>query len=336
MHHFKKTHKNDNSKGKIKKNVSSKAGARRQKGGVLPNFLRTQKQKDNILIDLVKKFDLENLDDVDAARIAIRNGANVNAKDANENTPLIHAAHNGFDDISQLLIESGADVNATNNRGITPLIIAIKEGRKNIARLLIENGADLGDIHVYYAIKNGNSDILKILIEKGVNIMNEGQKNLILAIDNSEYLRPTTQIIEILLEAGLGVDDSTIDYARRNGYDEIVEMFEETLPPHPPPLCMSQEEYDKCDKNADGEVIDQITQEPVIRTDAVKLEGQPKICYNRASLKQWTKNSKTNPFTRQPIDDDWIESNLNDGKCKEATVGAGKRKTLKKRKSNKK
>jgi ankyrin repeat protein len=449
MHHFKKTHKNDNSKRRIKQNVSRKAGARRQKGGVF-NFLRTQRQKDNILFKIIKDRSLH-VDDAAAARIAIQNGANVNAKDSTNEfgyTPLIYAVNPYMPNVTALLIEKGADVNATNSKGLaplhlalwhpeialllekgadvnardangyTPLLRAIDRDRDNmreiqllidngadvntpnsyvntplihaiyrthyeLTRLLIENGADvnatdsngktllnlaikkhLNEIaalllekegmimkisHAMDAIEIGNANVLTLMIDKGFDIKNEGQTYLKQAIDNCLNVTPNTKIVDILLTAGVGVDDETIDYARREasryagwkGYKKVVKMLEEALPPPPPSLCMSQADYDKCDKNNDGEVIDPLLLEPVIRNDAVKLKGQPNVCYNRASLKQWTKNSKTNPFTREPIGDDWIKSNLKDGECQEPTTGgAGKRKrtrkTLKKRKSNKK
>jgi ankyrin repeat protein len=403
----KKTHKNDNSKRRIKKNVSRKAGTRRQKGGVL-NFLRTQRQKDNTLFKIIKDRSLH-FDDAAAARIAIQNGANVNAKDSTsklEETPLIYAVNPYMPNVTALLIEKGADVNATNSNGLAPLHLAlghpeialllekgadvnardtngytplgraIDRDRDNMReiRILIENGADVNTTNSYgntpliQAIYRTHYELTRLLIENGADVnaiyYSNGSTPLNLAIKkhlteiavlllekegtviNISHAMDAIEtgnaiVLTLMIDKGFDIDEETIDYARKKGSKKIVKMLEEALPPPPPSLCMSQADYDKCDKNNDGEVIDPLLLDPVIRNDAVKLKGQPNVCYNRASLKKWTKTSKTNPFTREPIGDDWIESNLNDGECQEPTTGGAgkrkmKRKTLKKRKSNKK
>ena len=48
-------------------------------------------------------------------------GADVNAKDEDENTPLHRAAYYGHKEIVVLLIAKGADVNVKNDVGYTPL-----------------------------------------------------------------------------------------------------------------------------------------------------------------------------------------------------------------------
>ena len=56
--------------------------------------------------------------DVEIARLLIENGANVNAEGENGDTPL----HRVKDvEIAKVLIENGANVNAKNNEGDTPL-----------------------------------------------------------------------------------------------------------------------------------------------------------------------------------------------------------------------
>jgi len=107
-------------------------------------------------------------------------------------------------------------------------------------------------------------------------------------------------------------------------------------PPKPPP-CMSQAEYEKCIAKGDTKPIDVISQEELEIKDAVKLPGQPNTCYDRRELKKWFKNNKTNPLSREPVTQDWIDKNMGDQDCKPQTEGGkgkGKRKT-KKRKSKK-
>ena len=64
----------------------------------------------------------------------IANGADVNAKDESESTPLHSAALFGHKEIAELLIAKGANVNAKNDGGRTPLDYAKR--KPEIAALL--------------------------------------------------------------------------------------------------------------------------------------------------------------------------------------------------------
>jgi Ankyrin repeats (3 copies) len=67
-------------------------------------------------------------------------GADVNAKDKNDATPLHAAAWQGHRDIAELLIAKGADVNAKDKDGHTPLNNAIRKGHDNVAEVLRQHG----------------------------------------------------------------------------------------------------------------------------------------------------------------------------------------------------
>jgi hypothetical protein len=80
---------------------------------------------------------------IEAVRLLIENGANLNEKDSYGDTPLHCATCKGQIDIVRLLIERGACVNAKNLHGIRPLHYATAEGYIDIARFLIQNGASI-------------------------------------------------------------------------------------------------------------------------------------------------------------------------------------------------
>ena len=80
--------------------------------------------------------------DAQAVRKLIENGADVNARDAEGNTPLILASFYASPKCVALLLEKGADANAANKAGVTALIRAATNYEKT--RLLVDAGARSG------------------------------------------------------------------------------------------------------------------------------------------------------------------------------------------------
>jgi ankyrin repeat protein len=81
--------------------------------------------------------------DVQEVRSLIEEGADVNARDEDDFTPLHVAAEYGHTDVAALLIEWGADVNAQDDMGWTPLHKAAIWSRTEAAAVLLERGADV-------------------------------------------------------------------------------------------------------------------------------------------------------------------------------------------------
>ena len=78
-------------------------------------------------------------------RLFLEHGADVNAKGANEWTPMHYAVYYGYSiEVVKLLIEHGADVNAKNLRGDTPLhSVAFHDYNGEMTKWLLISGADL-------------------------------------------------------------------------------------------------------------------------------------------------------------------------------------------------
>ena len=75
-------------------------------------------------------------------KLGIRNGANINFKGENGNTPIMIACANNHLDIIELLIDAGADINLQNDMGATPLWNAVYRGFENVVRILLNAGAN--------------------------------------------------------------------------------------------------------------------------------------------------------------------------------------------------
>jgi ankyrin repeat protein len=58
-------------------------------------------------------------------------------------TPLMYAARDGSLDAARVLIEAGADLNVVDSNGMTPLMMAITNGKIPVAQLLADKGADV-------------------------------------------------------------------------------------------------------------------------------------------------------------------------------------------------
>lgn len=69
---------------------------------------------------------------------------NIDFKDDNGDTLLIHACRNGYEDIVKFLVEKKADLNIKNNDGRTALITAVRHDQTKIVKFLVEcRGIDL-------------------------------------------------------------------------------------------------------------------------------------------------------------------------------------------------
>src|SRR6516225_5427257 len=79
--------------------------------------------------------------DLKAVRARLDAGLDVNARDADGNTPLLLAAVYAGPECVELLLKKGADVNAKNKFEATPLHRAATNYEK--AKLLIDAGADV-------------------------------------------------------------------------------------------------------------------------------------------------------------------------------------------------
>lgn len=107
-------------------------------------------------------------------RLLLDAGANANARSQiSGNTALFLAAYRGRMDVVKLLVEHGADVNAKDDGDSTPLQDAAWSGQTEVVRYLLEQGAEpdakdgFGRSALDLAIEGGHTEIATILEEAG-------------------------------------------------------------------------------------------------------------------------------------------------------------------------
>ena len=113
---------------------------------------------------------------LNAARLLIDKGMDVNAKDNTGETPLHIAARGNRDEIAVALIGAGADANAKENTGETPLHVAASENKAEAADALIAAGANIhakdnaGATPLHAAVISRSAGLVEILIAAGADI----------------------------------------------------------------------------------------------------------------------------------------------------------------------
>jgi len=121
-------------------------------------------------------FEAAKSGDVDALKLAIDSGCDVNSVDELKNTALHHATIHAHLGAMSLLIENGADLNAANDKLSTPLHLTNKN--MDTIRILLEAGADPNlqdadyDYPYYFAFYGSMTrELTKLYIKHGAKLM---------------------------------------------------------------------------------------------------------------------------------------------------------------------
>ncbi|MFA4885620.1 MAG: ankyrin repeat domain-containing protein [Desulfotomaculaceae bacterium] len=139
--------------------------------------LAKQKGNHQLLQVLHQAGSLKNADLIYAARIGdvawlaemIKGGADVNAANDDQETPLLWASFNGHVKVVKTLLDNGARVNDRSKEGWSALMAAAETGSEELVKLLLEKGADIdlktesGDTALTLAEKNDFSNIIDLI-----------------------------------------------------------------------------------------------------------------------------------------------------------------------------
>ncbi|OXU28879.1 hypothetical protein TSAR_009568 [Trichomalopsis sarcophagae] len=108
-------------------------------------------------------------------------GADVNARDISDSTPLHCAVYTGDVEVVKILIKAGADLNHRTEAGFAVLHDAVLCGNEEMVRLLLRSGSridqdveDIGDTALHWAIRlnieGSHEKIIKLLMKFGSNM----------------------------------------------------------------------------------------------------------------------------------------------------------------------
>ena len=119
-------------------------------------------------------------------REAVAQGADVNVRNVNGETPLHRAVIRNPDmDVHRELTTAGADVNARDNTGATPLHRAVQVNSFEATKALLERGADPnvqdneGRAPLHYAYADERQDQVNRLLEHGANLEVRDKRGLV-------------------------------------------------------------------------------------------------------------------------------------------------------------
>ena len=103
---------------------------------------------------------------------------NLNAQNANRDTPLLFACARGHAGAAAMLIKAGASVDFFNDGKMTPLIAAASSGHHTCVELLLRHGAEktidaedaFGRRALHFAAATGNVESVKLLLDTGADV----------------------------------------------------------------------------------------------------------------------------------------------------------------------
>jgi ankyrin repeat protein len=172
---------------------------------------------------------------IESIKQLLSNGANLNATDNDDDTPLQVAAIFCHTEVCKLLIQEHANVNATSNYGSTALHRAAESGHTVVCKLLIEKQANVNatdnddDTPLQVAAIFGHTEVCKLFIQEHANVnatSNDGFTALLWAA-NFGY----TEVCKLLIQEHANVNatnndgSSPLHVAANFGHTEVCELL---------------------------------------------------------------------------------------------------------------
>jgi uncharacterized protein len=178
--------------------------------------------------------------DADAVAIALRLGADIEARDSRARTPLLLAVENDNVAAARLLVAFGADPNAVDAQHDTPWLVTGVTGSVAMVEVLLPAKPDFtirnrfGGIAIIPASERGHVDYVRRVAKIGMNVnhVNDlGWTALLEAVILGDGSAPYQQIVRILLDAGADPaiadrdGNTALEHARSKGFTAIAELL---------------------------------------------------------------------------------------------------------------
>lgn len=153
-------------------------------------------------------------------------GADVDALDEKDCTPLHWACKKGSNDLVKLLVDRGSNLNSQTKEGWTPLYLACEEGHTDAAMLLCSRGANInvkdktGASPLRMAVNTGNSMLVKYFLDRNAEGINDVVNQTTLV--DLACMRGNLNVADLLLENGAKV---TVKMMKKSIKDSNVRML---------------------------------------------------------------------------------------------------------------
>jgi len=176
--------------------------------------------------------------DSEVVEALLDSGADINARDEQNQTALHQAANRGHTAVVKFLLERGADVNAKNLFGQTPLLAPVSRGSLDTVRALLSAGADvdarsgLTGQTPLLIVSSGPTKVVEALLEEGADVNAKGkfyhETALMLAA-----ISGNKATVKSLLEKGADVKAASTNgrtamlMAESLGHAEVVKLLQD-------------------------------------------------------------------------------------------------------------
>ena len=190
--------------------------------------------KDDLLIVAAER------NDVDSVKRLLRDGARVQARDAQGRTALMASTYRNHVEVARVLIEAGSDVNAQDAMQNSPLLLAGASGYLDILRMTLAAHPDFtvynrfGGTALIPACERGHVEVVEALLKTSIDVNHVnrlGWTALLEAILLSDGGTVHQEIVRLLLAAGANPNlpdhngVTPLRHARQKGYRVISDVL---------------------------------------------------------------------------------------------------------------
>lgn len=161
----------------------------------------------------------------------IAQGADVNAKDINEKTPLHFAAQSGNIKMAKFLLKNGVELEAKDDGNSTPLYYAAATGKDKMVKYLLSKGANPNAVQnnwtaLLFACWQGNKKMVKTLLAGGADVNYEtnfasGPVDVVVRMCTDCSLQDKEDILKTLIKYGADIN-APISHSMWNVLDNVI------------------------------------------------------------------------------------------------------------------